>query len=415
MKRPSHTAQPTVFRWRGKDRAGRPASGEITGTEARFVRAALRRQGITASRVVKKRAAGGSLARLTSRIGNRINSAEIALFSRQLATMMRAGVPLVQALDIVGSSIRNPRFAPILLAIRADIAAGTTLQAALSKHPAQFDPLYRNLVQVGELSGTLDVMLARIATDRESGEAMRRKVKKAMIYPALVVTAALLITAILLVYVVPQFEVVFAAAGAELPAFTRFVIHLSDFVQAWWLALLSALGAVGAGFTILKRRSLPLRNALDALALKLPVIGGVCTNAATARCSRTLATAVAAGVPLVDALGAAADSCANAVYTAALRGIRDDVAAGHPLSKGLSNGGLFPSMMVQMVAVGEESGSLDDMLGRIAEQFEAQLGDAADHLAALMEPLMMIVLGTLVGGLVVAMYLPVFQLGNVFE
>lgn len=415
MKRPSHTAQPTVFRWHGKDRAGRPASGEIAGTEARFVRAALRRQGITASRIVKKRATSGSLAHLTSRIGNRINSAEIALFSRQLATMMRAGVPLVKALDIVGSSIRNPRFTPILHAIRADIAAGTTLEAALAKHPAQFDPLYRNLVQVGELSGTLDVMLARIATDRESAEALRRKVKKAMIYPALVVTAALLITAILLVYVVPQFEAVFAAAGAELPAFTRFVIRLSDFVQAWWLVLSSALGVVGVGFTILKRRSLSLRNALDALALKLPVVGGVCANAATARCSRTLATAVAAGVPLVDALGAAADSCANAIYTAALRGIRDDVAAGHPLSKGLSNGGLFPNMMVQMVAVGEESGSLDDMLGRIAEQFEAQLGDAADHLAALMEPLMMIVLGTLVGGLVVAMYLPVFQLGNVFE
>ena len=414
MKYTPHAAQPAMFVWRGTDRTGREASGEMRGTEARFVRAELRRQGITARRIARKPAPGTLLASVAKRFGDRVKGADIALFSRQLATMMRAGVPLVQAFDIVASGTRNTTFAAIIKAIRGDIAAGTALASALGRHPAQFDHLYRSLVHVGELSGTLDVMLARVAADRERTEATRRKVKKAMIYPALVVTAAVLIAAVLLIYVVPQFEVVFAAAGAELPAFTRSVIRASEVTQAWWPALLAGPVALGVGCVVLKRRWPPFRAALDRLMLKLPVIGGVLANDATARCARTLATAMTAGVPLVDALGAVADASSNTVYAGAIHDIREDVAAGQPLSKGLANGGLFPNMMVQMVAVGEESGSLDDMLGRVAEQFEAQVNDATDHLATLMEPLMMVVLGTLVGGLVVAMYLPVFQLGNVF-
>lgn len=415
MKRPSSQAKQTLFVWRGRDRAGRLASGELAATDLRFARALLRRQGIAVDRIARKSPFRASLGKLTNHIGNRIKSAEIALFSRQLATMMRAGVPLVQALNIVAGGTRNPNLASVVERLRDDVAAGTALASALAKHPAQFDHLYCSLVQVGELSGALDVMLTRIARDRENAEATRRKVKKAMIYPTLVVTAALLITTILLVYVVPQFEAVFAAADAELPAFTRFVISISETLQAWWGTVLGGLAAVGVGFAVLKRRSASFRDGLQALSLKLPVAGAIVANAATARCARTLATATTAGVPLVDSLGAAADACANVVYANAIRAIRDEVAAGHPLSRGLASGGLFSSMMVQMVAVGEESGSLDDMLNRVAEQLEAQLGDAADHLAALMEPLTMLVLGVLVGGLVVAMYLPVFQLGSTFE
>lgn len=400
-----------AFVWHGTDQHGRQASGEVTASAARLVPALLRRQGIVVSSVAKKRTwptafAGG--------FGDRIKGSDIAVFSRQLATMMAAGVPLLQAFDIVASGTRSARFAGIVRDIREDIAAGSTLASALAKHPAQFDDLYRSLVHVGELSGTLDVMLERIAAARERAEATRRKVKKALIYPTLVVVAALLITALLLIYVVPQFEVVFAAAGAELPAFTRFVIKASEAMQAWWPAVLGGILAAGIGFTVLKKRWVRFRDALDSLALKLPVVGSLLANAATARCAGTLATAMAAGVPMLDALRAVADATVNAVYVRTLRRVCNEVAGGQPLSECLRNGGLFPDMMVQMVAVGEESGSLEEMLARVAEQFEAEVSDATDHLAALMEPLLMLVLGVLVGGLVLAMYLPVFQLGDTF-
>lgn len=416
MKRPVPAKPPTVgkvvFVWHGTDRLGRQVSGEVSAPAARLVPALLRQQGITASRVVRKRAWRTALA---NRFADRVTGADVALFSRQLATMMVAGVPLLQAFDIVASGMRSARFAAIVREIREDIATGSTLATALAKHPQHFDDLYRSLVHVGELSGTLDVMLGRIAGAQERAEATRRKVKKALIYPTLVVVAALLITALLLIYVVPQFEAVFAAAGAELPAFTRLVIRASEGMQAWWPAVLGGVVAAGIGFTVLKRRWPRFRDALDSLALKLPVVGNLLANAATANCAGTLATAMAAGVPMLDALRAVADAATNAVYVRTLRDVCEKVAGGQPLSDCLRDGGLFPDMMVQMVAVGEESGSLEEMLGHVAAQCEEEVAGATDHLAALMEPLLMVVLGVLVGGLVIAMYLPVFQLGNAFE
>ncbi len=401
-------AEQAVFVWAGSDRHGRAVDGELAGPTPQVVRALLRRQGITAKRVRKKRRRGGS------RIGQRIRTADIALFSRQMATMMRAGVPLVQAFDIVASGVSNAKLAAVIGALRDEVAAGTPLSSALAGFAVQFDDMYRNLVHVGEQSGALDTMLDRIAAYQEGAEATKRKLKKAMTYPLLVVVAALVVTAILLIHVVPQFEAVFAGVGSELPAFTQFVIGLSDFMQAWWWALLGVMIIAGTGFAALRRRSQRFRDTLDRLFLKVPVAGRIIVKAAVARCARTLATAVSAGVPLVDALGSVADATGNAVYVDAVRSVRDDVAAGQPLHGSLRTSGVFPDMMVQMVAVGEESGSLDDMLGKTAEHFEGQVNDAVDNLAALVEPLLMAVLGVLVGGLILAMYLPVFQLGAVF-
>ena len=400
------TAQ-VVFVWDGTDAAGRKVSGELSAAEPRVARALLRRQGVVVSRLRRKRAA----ARL---FGAGVKPEDIALFSRQMATMMRAGVPLVRAFDIVASGARNVALATIVQGVGGAVAAGSSLSQALAKYPKQFNGLYCNLVGVGEQSGTLDAMLARIAADQEHAEAIKRKVKKALFYPALVVVAAVVVCTILLVYVVPQFESVFASAGAALPAFTRFVIRCSELVQAWWWALLLVMVSAGVGVLAAQRRSRKFAAALDRIALKVPIVGAILKQAAVARYARTLGTAVAAGVPLVDALAAVADSTGNAVYVAAVRGTREDVATGQALHESMRASGVFPNMVVQMVAVGEESGSLDAMLDRAAEQFEAQVADAVDNLATLIEPLMMAVLGVLVGGLVIAMYLPVFQLGNVF-
>lgn len=399
--------QHTVFVWQGTDRSGRPVSGERSGTEARLVRAELRREGITAKGISKKRQSSFSL-------NNRVNAQDIALVSRQMATMMHTGMPIVQAFDIVAAGARNAKLKDVVQGVRGEVAAGTSLSSALARFPAHFDRMYCNLVAVGEQSGALDTMLERIARHQESAEATKRKVKKALIYPALVVTAAVVVTALLLIYVVPQFEAVFAGAGAELPAFTRFVIGISDFMLAWWWSLLLGLIAAGAGFVVAKRRSQRFRETLDKVYLVVPIAGGILVKASVARCARTLATAVGAGVPLVDALGSLAESTDNAVFRNAVRVVRDAVAGGQALHQSMRDARVFPNMLVQMVAVGEESGSLDDMLDKAAEQFEAQVDDAVDNLTALIEPLMMAVLGVLVGGLVIAMYLPVFQLGNVF-
>ncbi len=401
-------AEQAVFVWRGTDRAGRKVTGERVGTEARLVRAELRREGITAKGISKKRQGSFGLT-------ERVTAEDIALVSRQMATMMRTGMPLVQAFDVVAAGARNAKLKDVVQGVRGEVAAGTSLASALAKFPAQFDRMYRNLVAVGEQSGALDTMLERIARHQESAAATKRKVKKALTYPVLVVAAAILVTVVLLIYVVPQFEVVFAGAGAELPAFTRFVIGISDYLVEWWWFLLLGLVAVGAGFVVAKRRSQRFRDGLDKVYLLVPIAGGILVKAAVARCGRTLATAVGAGVPLVDALGSLADSTGNAVFRNAVRAVRDAVAGGQALHQSMHAAGVFPNMMVQMVAVGEESGSLDDMLDKAAEQFEAQVDDAVDNLTALIEPLMLVVLGVLVGGLVVAMYLPVFQLGNVFE
>ena len=399
-------AAQTVFVWEGTDSAGRKASGELRAAEPRLARALLRRQGVVDARVRRKRTA--------LRFGERAKPADIALFSRQMATMLRAGVNLVRAFDIVASGARNAALAAILQGVRDEVAAGSSLSRALARYPAQFNRLYCNLVEVGEQSGTLEAMLTRIAADQERAEAIKRKVKKALTYPSLVVVAAFAVCAILLVYVVPQFETVFAGAGAQLPAFTRIVIRCSELMQAWWWVLLVAMIGTGVGFVLMKRRSKAFAARLDRVALKVPVVGRIVEQAAVARFARTLGTAVAAGVPLVEALAAVAESTGNAVYMAAVRGVREEVAAGRALNHSLRDRGAFPGMVVQMVSVGEESGSLDAMLNKAAEQLESQVADAVDNLTTLIEPLMMAVLGVLVGGLVIAMYLPVFQLGNVF-
>ncbi len=395
-------AAQTVFVWEGTDSAGRKASGELRAAEPRLARALLRRQGVVDARVRRKRTA--------LRFGERAKPADIALFSRQMATMLRAGVNLVRAFDIVASGA----LAAILQGVRDEVAAGSSLSRALARYPAQFNRLYCNLVEVGEQSGTLEAMLTRIAADQERAEAIKRKVKKALTYPSLVVVAAVAVCAILLVYVVPQFETVFAGAGAQLPAFTRIVIRCSELMQAWWWVLLVAMIGTSAGFVLMKRRSKAFAARLDRVALKVPVVGRIVEQAAVARFARTLGTAVAAGVPLVEALAAVAESTGNAVYMAAVRGVREEVAAGRALNHSLRDRGAFPGMVVQMVSIGEESGSLDAMLNKAAEQLDSQVADAVDNLTTLIEPLMMAVLGVLVGGLVIAMYLPVFQLGNVF-
>ena len=399
-------AQQAVFVWEGTDAAGRKASGELSAAEPLLARAMLRRQGVAVSRLRRKRRA--------LRRPERVKAEDVALVSRQLATMLRAGMPLVRAFDIVASGARTAALAAVVQGVRSEVAAGSSLSRALAKYPAQFSSLYCHLVAAGEQSGTLDAMLARIAADQERAEAIKRKVKKALTYPSLVVVSAVVVCAILLIHVVPQFESVFASAGADLPAFTRFVIRCSELLQAWWWAALLALAAAVVGFVVAKRRSPAFRAALDRIALRTPVVGRILQQAAVARYARTLGTTIAAGVPLVDALGAVAESAGNVVFKAAILGVREDVATGRTVSESMRDQGPFPNMVVQMVAVGEESGSLDAMLAKVAEQFEAQTADAVDGLTTLIEPLMMAVLGVLVGGLVIAMYLPVFQLGNVF-
>ena len=398
----------TLFDWEGRDRFGRKTGGEINGASARLVRARLRRQGIAVRRVRKRsQPTGGLLAR-------RIRAADIALFSRQMATLIRAGIPLVQAFDVVANGMRSRKLAAIVHGIRREVAAGASLSSSLAKYPDQFDDLYRGLIDVGEQSGALETMFERIAIYQERSLATRLKLKKAMMYPCVVVLAAIVVTVILLVYVVPQFEMVFDGVGAELPAFTRFVIGISDFLRDRWHVLLSAIAAVALLVFVLNRRSGRLRGILDRTVLKSPIAGDMVVKAATARYARTLATSVAAGMPLMDALRSVAGATGNAVYADAVATLGDEVAAGQSLSVAMRAHRVFPDMVVQMVAIGEESGSMDDMLARAASHFETQLDTAVDGLTSLVEPLMMAVLGVLVGGLIVAMYLPVFQLGSAF-
>ena len=395
-----------TFVWRGTDAAGREASGELQAPERRFAEAKLRRQGIAVAQVRRK-------ARFSLRSGKRVRPADRASFTRQLATLLRAGVPLLQAFDIIGGGAR-PAVANVACGLRDEVAAGAALSSALGKFPSVFDPLQRGLVRVAERSGTLDAMLERIASHQERAEAVKRKVKKALTYPALVILASVGICAGLLVYVVPQFEAVFAGAGAELPAFTRLVIRCSELLQsAWWMVLL-AIAGFGVGSVLLHRRSPWFRDALDRLSLRVPIAGNILGKAAVARSTRALSTVAAAGVPLVEALGSVADAAGNVVHADALRRARDEVATGNPLHQALGRSGVFPAAVVQMVAVGEQSGRLDEMLAHVAEQFEEQVNDAVDNLTTLIEPLTMAMLGVLVGGVVVAMYLPVFQLGQVF-
>lgn len=400
-------SQLKTFQWVGVDKRGAKLKGEELGKNENLVRAELRKRGINPSKVGEKRAS------LFSKKGKAVTAREIAVFSRQIATMMQAGVPLIQSFDIIGSGNPNPRMKEMLIKIKQDIEGGTTLSEALAKFPVQFDELYINLVRAGESAGVLDTVLNTIASYKENIEAIKGKIKKAMFYPAAVIAVAIIVSAVLLVYVVPQFEDIFKNFGADLPAFTAAVVGVSRWLVAyWWFVLLVTGGGIFAFVAALKR-SKAFQHTMDRLLLKLPVIGAILHNSAIARFSRTLAITFKAGVPLVDALDTVAGATGSVVYGEAVKKIRDDVAVGHQLNLSMRQVGLFPPMVVQMTAIGEESGALDTMLIKIAEFYEAEVNNAVDALSSLMEPFIMVVIGTLVGGLVIAMYLPIFKLAMV--
>lgn len=400
-------ASDSTYVWSGLDKNGRKGQGEIVAASAALAKAQLRKQGVMPKRVKKKPKPLFSL-------GNKnIKPADIAIFTRQMATMMKAGVPLVQSFDIVAEGLDNEKMRALVVNIKNEVAAGGGFAASLAKHPKYFDELFCSLVASGEGSGTLEVMLDRIATYKEKTEALKAKIKKAMTYPIAVVIVAIVVTGILLVKVVPQFAETFQSFGADLPAFTLFVLGLSEFAQEWWFIMLAGFIAAGWGYGQATRRSKAFRDRIDALALRLPVVGVIVHDSVIARFSRTLSTTFAAGVPLVEALESTAGAAGNAVYAAGIRQIRDDVTSGTSLYQSIRSTGLFPSMLLQMTSIGEESGSLDEMLGKVADQYEAQVDNAVDSLSSLMEPLIMSVLGVLVGGLMVAMYLPIFMLGSV--
>ena len=400
------SAKSSTFIWEGKDKSGRKTKGEIEGTSIALIKAELRKQGISATRVKKK---GMSLGKK----GGKITPLDIALFTRQLATMMKAGVPLLNAFDITTDGIEKPAMKELLVKVKNEVAGGTTLAEALRAHPLYFDDLYCNLVSSGEQSGALETLLDRIATYKEKSEALKAKIKKAMNYPVAVVGVAFIVTGILLVKVVPQFEEVFQGFGAELPAFTQMVIHISNFIQQWWLAAILGLAAFGFMIKKLMQRSKAARDRKDRLVLKLPVIGPILEKSAVARFARTLSTTFAAGVPLVDALDSVAGAAGNVVFADATNQIKEDVSTGQQLQFAMKSSGIFPAMAIQMVSIGEESGSLDEMLDKVATFYENEVDNAVDGLTSLMEPLIMSVLGVLVGGLIVAMYLPIFQMGSV--
>ena len=400
-------AESAIFLWEGTDKQGKKTKGEITSASPAIARAELRRQGIVANKV-RKKTKGFSLSS-----GGSVKPADIALFTRQMATMMRAGVPLVQAFDIVADGLDKPKVSELVRAIRNDVAGGSSFAGALRKQPLYFDDLFCNLVDAGEQSGSLETMLDRIATYKEKSESLKAKVKKAMTYPIAVLCVAFIVSGILLIKVVPQFQEVFKGFGAELPAFTQFVINISEFTQSYWLVIVVGIGAAIAGFIAVRKRSKKLRDTIDRLALKAPIAGSIIEKSSVARYARTLSTTFAAGVPLVDALNSVAGATGNSVYQQAVLRIRDDVSTGQQLNFAMKATGVFPNMVVQMVAIGEEAGALDDMLDKSASYYEEQVDNAVDNLTALMEPMIMAVLGVLVGGLIIAMYLPIFQLGNV--
>ena len=396
-----------IYIWQGTDKNGNKTKGEIQGSSQALVKAQLRKQGINPQRVKRKPK------ELFGTRKQKITPGDIAVFTRQLATMMKSGIPLVQSFEIVGESLENPSMRELVMLIRDDVAAGNNFADTIRKHPRYFDDLFCNLVDAGEQSGALETMLDRLATYKEKSEALKAKIKKAMNYPIAVVVVALVVTGILLVKVVPQFAETFSSFGAELPAFTQMVLNLSDLAIAHWWKVLIGVGVGGFVFKEAKVRSEAFRNALDRLTLKLPIIGPIQNSSCYARFTRTLATTFSAGVPLVDALDSVAGATGNIVYSTATKKIKDDVTTGQQLNFAIKNTTLFPVMITQMVGIGEESGALDSMLDKCAIYYEAEVDNAVDGLTALMEPMIMAVLGILVGGLMIAMYLPIFQLGAV--
>lgn len=396
----------STFSWEGKDRKGNKLSGETGGQSVVLVKAQLRKQGISPTKVRKKSASLFSA-------GKRIKPMDIALFARQMATMMKAGVPLLQSFEIIGEGLDNPNMRKLVDDIKQHVAAGNSFAAALRTRPLYFDDLFCNLVDAGEQAGALENLLDRVATYKEKTEALKAKIKKAMNYPIAVVCVAVIVTCILLLKVVPQFEAVFANFGAELPAFTQMVVGLSRGLSEWWYFFIAGLAGTVFCFTETKKRSGKFRDWLDRVALKAPVVGDIIYKSSVARYARTLATTFAAGVPLVEALDSVAGATGNIVFKNAVNKVKQDVTSGMQLNFSMRSTGVFPSMAIQMTAIGEESGALDVMLDKVASYYEAEVDNAVDGLTALMEPLIMSVLGVLIGGLIIAMYLPIFQLGNV--
>lgn len=393
-----------TFVWTGTDKRGTKMKGETLAKTASLLKAELRKQGINPT-VVKPKPKP-----LFGAAGKTVTAKDISFFSRQLATMMQSGVPLVTSFEIIAGGVKNPRFKNMLDDIRASVEGGSTLAEALGKHPVQFDALFLNLVRAGEAAGVLDTVLDTIASYKENIEAIKGKIKKALFYPAIVIAVAVLVSSILLIFVIPQFEEVFKGFGADLPAFTKMLISISDFMVAWWFFLL--VGVVGSiiGLVQLHKRSRAVQQFVDRAILKVPVIGEIMKNSAIARFSRTLAITFKAGVPLVEALDTVAGATGNIVYETAVNQIRNDVAVGYQLNTAMRQVDVFPHMVIQMTSIGEEAGALDSMLIKVAEYYEQEVNNAVDALSSLLEPMIMVFLGVVVGGMVVGMYLPIFKM-----
>ncbi|MBN4078674.1 type II secretion system F family protein [Gammaproteobacteria bacterium AH-315-C21] len=398
--------QAATFTWVGADKRGTKIKGELQGNSIPLVKAQLRRQGINPLRVKKK-------AKPLFSSSKKITAKDIAIFTRQLATMLSAGVPVVQAFEIIGRGHENPAMQTLIGTVRGDVEAGNNLADSFRKHPRQFDDLFCNLIAAGEQAGILEALLHKIAIYKEKTESIKSKVKKALTYPTAVIVVAFMITSILLIFVVPQFKSVFEGFGADLPAMTLFVVSISETFQAYWYIIFGGISAAVFLFINAHRKSKKVRDAVDRLILKMPVIGNILHKAAIARFARTLSTMFAAGVPLVESMGSVAGAAGNVVYSNAILRVRDEVSTGTALNAAMMHTGVFPNMVNQMVAIGEESGSLDAMLGKVADFYEEEVDNLVDSMASLIEPIIMAFLGVVVGGLVIAMYLPIFKLGEV--
>jgi type IV pilus assembly protein PilC len=391
------------FVWEGTDRRGKKVRGKSLAANETALRADLRRQGVAPTRVKTQSN--------TLKSGGKVTPADVAVFARQLATMLTSGIPMVQSFEIIGNGNEKPAMQKLVLEIKASVEGGSTLHESLAKHPLIFDDLFVNLVEAGEQAGALETLLDKIATYKEKTEALKKKIKKALFYPTAVLFVAVIVTIILLIFVIPQFESLFKGFGADLPAFTQMVINMSRWLQHNGLFFGAVVGGAGYAFVYFKKRSKNMQRTLDRMMLKMPVIGPILVKAAIARFARTLQTMFAAGVPLVEAMESVAGATGNIVYEEATLRMKDEVATGQRLQRAMENTGLFPNMVVQMIAVGEESGSLDQMSGKVADFYEAEVDNAVDSMSSLLEPMIMAILGVLVGGMVIAMYLPIFKLG----
>lgn len=406
MATPAAAAKPQVkelsFSWEGKDKSGKVVKGEMRAGGEAVVRATLRRQGVLVEKIKQRKASSGG----------RVSEKDVTLFTRQMATMMKAGVPLLQAFDIVGKGHSNPAVARLLMELKTEVETGASLASAFKKYPLHFDALFCNLIQAGEAAGILESLLDRLAIYKEKTLAIKSKIKAALFYPVAIVIVAFVITAVIMIFVIPAFKQVFTSFGAELPAPTLVVMAISDYFVRFWYLIFGGIGGGVYTFLYMWKRSLPVQIFMDRLLLKAPVFGHLVRISTIARWTRTLATMFAAGVPLVEALDSVGGAAGNHVYWMATKQIQREVSTGGSLTSAMTNSGVFPNMVLQMVSIGEESGALDGMLGKTADFFEAEVDDAVEALSSLMEPMIMVVLGTLIGGMVIAMYLPIFKIGQ---